>query len=166
RMHVIGLIDNYNNLTQEQVMEYYKTRYVPNNLTFIVVGDVVAAEVREKLENSFKDQPAKSLAPIYIPPEPPQLGLREVHQEFATELTHFAMAWHVPEISHPDVPALDLLSVILGEGHSSRLYRKVREELGLAFAISAFSYTPGDPGLLSVYAVLAPNVASAALSLV
>src|SRR5437016_10378643 len=120
----------HSQLTQEQVMEYYKTRYVPNNLTFIVVGDVVAAEVRETLENSFKDQPAKSLAPIYIPPEPPQLGLREVHQEFATELTHFAMAWHVPEISHPDVPALDLLSVILGEGHSSRLYRKVREELG------------------------------------
>ena len=94
----------------EQVMEYYKTRYVPNNLTFIVVGDVVAAEVREKLEDLFKDQPAKSLAPLYIPAEPPQLGLREVHQEFATELTHFAMAWHVPEISHPDVPALDLLS--------------------------------------------------------
>src|SRR5712672_21998 len=77
RRRVIGLIDIYNNLTQEQVMEYYKTRYVPNNLTFIVVGDVVAAEVRERLENSFKDQPAKSLAPIYIPPEPPQLGLRE-----------------------------------------------------------------------------------------
>ncbi len=166
RLPVIGLIDIYNNLTQEQVMEYYKTRYVPNNLTFIVVGDIVAAEVREKLENLFKDQPAKSLAPLYIPPEPLQLGLREVHQEFATELTHFAMAWHVPEISHPDVPALDLLSVILGEGHSSRLYRKVREESGLAFAISAFSYTPGDPGLLGVDAVLDPKNRSAAQSLI
>jgi zinc protease len=80
-----------------------------------------------------------------------------VHQEFATELTHFAMAWHVPEISHPDVPALDLLTVILGEGHSSRLYRKVREESGLAFAISAFSYTPGDPGILGVDAILDPQ---------
>ncbi len=166
RLPVIGLIDIYDHLTQEQVMEYYKTRYVPNNLTFVVVGDVVAAEVREKLENLFKDQPAKSLAPIYIPAEPPQLGLREVHQEFATELTHFAMAWHVPEISHPDVSALDLLSVILGEGHSSRLYRKVREESGLVFAISAFSYTPGDPGLLGVDAVLDPKNRSAAQSLI
>src|SRR6266566_4080731 len=119
RLPVIGLIDIYNNLTQEQVMEYYKTRYVPNNLTFIVVGDVVAAEVRETLENLFKDQPAKSLAPIYIPPEPPQLGLRKVHQE-----------------------------------------------LGLAFAISAFSYTPGDPGLLGVDAVLDPKNRSAAQSLI
>src|SRR5437588_7517614 len=166
RLPVIGLIDIYNQLTQEQVMEYYQTRYVPNNLTFVVVGDVVAARVRETLENLFKDQPARSLAPIYIPAEPPQLGLREVHQEFATELTHFAMAWHVPEIAHPDVPALDLLSVILGEGHSSRLYRKVREESGLAFSISAFSYTPGDPGLLGVDAVLDPKNRSAAQSLI
>src|SRR5436309_2104546 len=166
RLPVIGLIDIYNQLTQEQVMEYYKRRYVPNNLTFIVVGDIVAAEVREKLENLFKGQPAKSLAPIYIPAEPPQLGLREVHQEFATELTHFAMAWHVPEIAHRDVPALDLLSVILGEGHSSRLYRKVREESGLAFSISAFSYTPGDPGILGVDAILDPKNRSAAQSLI
>src|SRR6184192_1797200 len=136
RFPVIGEIEIYNQLTQEQVMQYYRTRYVPNNLTFVVVGDVCAAEVRKKVEEFFKDRPAKSLAPIYIPAEPPQLGLREVHQEFATELTHFAMAWHVPEIAHPDVPALDLLSVILGEGHSSRLYRKVREESGLAFSIS------------------------------
>jgi zinc protease len=157
RLPVIGLIDIYNQLTHEHVMEYYKTRYVPNNLTFVVVGDVSGAEVRKKVEEFFKDRPAKSLAPIYIPAEPPQLGRREVHQEFATELTHFAMAWHVPEISHPDVPALDLLTVILGEGHSSRLYRKVREESGLVFAISAFSYTPGDPGILGVDAILDPQ---------
>src|SRR5438128_2043177 len=166
RLPVIGLIDIYNQLTHKQVLEYYKRRYVPNNLTFIVVGDIVAAGVRENLENLFKDQPAKSLAPIYIPAEPAQLGLREVHQEFATELTHSAMAWHVPEITHPDVPALDLLSVILGEGHSSRLYRKVREESGLAFSISAFSYTPGDPGILGVDAILDPKNRSAAQSLI
>jgi zinc protease len=166
RLPVIGLIDIYNCLTHEQVMEYYQARYVPNNLTFVVVGDVCAAEVRKKVEEFFKDRPAKSLAPIYVPAEPPQLGRREVHQEFATELTHFAMAWHVPEIAHPDVPALDLLTVVLGEGHSSRLYRKVREESGLAFAISAFSYTPGDPGILGVDAILDPQNREATQNLI
>jgi zinc protease len=166
RLPVIGLIDIYNCLTHEQVMEYYQARYVPNNLTFVVVGDVCAAEVRKKVEEFFKDRPAKSLAPIYVPAEPPQLGRRDVHQEFATELTHFAMAWHVPEIAHPDVPALDLLTVVLGEGHSSRLYRKVREESGLAFAISAFSYTPGDPGILGVDAILDPQNREATQNLI
>jgi zinc protease len=166
RLPVIGLADIYNQLTHEQVREYYKARYVPNNLTFVVVGDVCAAEIREKVEEFFKNRPAKSLPPIYIPAEPPQLGRREVHQEFTTELTHFAMAWHVPEIAHPDVPALDLLTVILGEGHSSRLYRKVREESGLAFAISAFSYTPGDPGILGVDAILDPQNREATQNLI
>jgi zinc protease len=166
RLPVIGLIDIYNQLTHEQVMEYYKARYVPNNLTFVVVGDVSAAEVRKKVEEFFKDRPAKSLPPIYIPAEPPQLGRREAHQEFATELTHFAMAWHVPEIAHPDVPALDLLTVILGEGHSSRLYRKVREESGLAFSISAFCYTPGDAGILGVDAILDPQNREATQNLI
>src|SRR5246500_1042952 len=53
RLPVIGLIDIYNQLTHQQVTEYYKARYVTNNLTFIVVGDVSAPEVRKKLEDLF-----------------------------------------------------------------------------------------------------------------
>jgi zinc protease len=163
---VIGDIEIYNQLTQDQVMQYYKTRYVPNNLTFVVVGDVDAAKVRQQLTEFFKAYPEKSLKPVFIPEEPPQLGRREVHQEFATELTHLSLAWHIPEVTNPDVPALDLLSSILGDGRSSRLYRRVREEAGLAYRISAFSYTPGDPGLFGIDATLDPKKREAAEQLV
>ena len=162
RFPVIGELEIYNQLTQEQVLQYYKTRYVPNNLTFIVVGDVDAEKVRQQLTELFKSYPEKSLKPLFIPTEPPQLGRREVHQEFATELTHLSLAWHIPEVTNPDVPALDLLSTILGDGRSSRLYRRVREEAGLAFSISAFSYTPGDPGLFGVDATVDPKKREAA----
>src|SRR5881396_3864301 len=163
---VIGDIEIYNQLTQDQVMQYYKTRYVPNNLTFVVVGDVDAAKVRQQLTEFFKAYPEKSLKPVFIPEEPPQLGRREVHEEFATELTHLSLAWHIPEVTNPDVPALDLLSSILGDGRSSRLYRRVREEAGLAYRISAFSYTPGDPGLFGIDATLDPKKREAAEQLV
>ena len=166
RLPVIGDIQIYNQLTRDQVMEYYKTRYVPNNLTFIVVGDVDAQKVREQLTAFFKDYPEKSLRPVYIPQEPPQLGMREAHNEFPTELTRLSFAWHIPEITNPDVPALDLLSVILGEGRSSRLYRRVREESGLAYGISAFSYTPGDPGLLGIDSTVEPAKRDAVRDLV
>jgi len=166
RFPVIGEIEIYNQLTQEQVMQYYKTRYVPNNLTFIVAGDVDAEKVRGQLTELFKLYPEQSLKPVFIPAEPPQLGRREVHQEFPTELTHLELAWHIPEITSPDVPALDLLSTILGEGRSSRLYRRVREEAGLAFRISAFSYTPGDAGLFGIDATLDPKKREAAEQLV
>ncbi|HEU5312428.1 MAG TPA: pitrilysin family protein, partial [Candidatus Udaeobacter sp.] len=162
RFPVIGEIEIYNQLSQEQVMQYYKTRYVPNNLTFIIVGDVEAEKVRQQLADLFKPYREKSLQPVFIPAEPPQLGRREVHQEFATELTHLSLAWHIPAVTNPDVPALDLLSTILGEGRSSRLYRRVREEAGLAFRISAFSYTPGDPGLFGIDATVDPKKREAA----
>ena len=77
-----------------------------------------------------------------------------MHEEFSTELTRLALTWHVPGITHPDVPAIDLLSTILGDGRSSRLYRRLREEKGMVFGISAYSYTPGDPGLLGIDATL------------
>ena len=157
RLPVIGQLEIYNQLTQEQVMQYYKTRYVPNNLTFIVVGDVDGEKIRDQLIEFFKNYPEKSLKPTFVPAEPPQLGHREVHNEFATELSRLALAWHIPELTHPDVPALDLLSIILGEGRSSRLYRRVREEAGLAFGVSSFSYTPGDPGLLGAEATVDPK---------
>ncbi|MEO7166753.1 MAG: pitrilysin family protein [Spartobacteria bacterium] len=157
RLPVIGEIQIFDQLTQQDVAEYYRTRYVPNNLTFVVVGDVDAGEVHDQLSKYFAAYPARPLEPRYIPQEPTQQGRREVNEEFATELTRLALAWHVPEITHPDVPALDLLSTILGDGRSSRLYRRVREEAGLVFGISAFSYTPGDPGVLGVDATLDPE---------
>ncbi|MGI8432696.1 MAG: insulinase family protein [Chthoniobacterales bacterium] len=157
RLPVIGDIQVFDQLTRENVYKYYKARYVPNNLTFVVVGDVDADHVYAQLAALFQEHPRRSLQPVYIPAEPPQMGRREVNEEFATELTRLAFAWHIPEITHPDVPALDLLSTILGDGRSSRLYRRVREETGLAFSVGAFSYTPGDPGILGVDATLEPE---------
>src|SRR3954463_6994629 len=93
RLPVIGQMEIYNQLTQEQVVQYYKSRYVPNNLTFVVVGDVDAEKVHQQLAEYFKDYPGKSLKPVFVPEEPLQLGRREVHQEFATELTRLSLAW-------------------------------------------------------------------------
>src|SRR6185503_8415518 len=84
RLPVIGEMEIYNQLTQEQVMQYYKSRYVPNNLTFIVVGDVDSGKVRQQLTEFFKDYPGKSLKPVFVPAEPPQLGRREVNNAVAT----------------------------------------------------------------------------------
>jgi zinc protease len=166
RLPVIGLLDVFNQLSREQVLEYYRTRYVPNNLTFIVVGDVDREAVYQQFADFFQAYPAKSLQPVFIPHEPPQLGRREMHQGFITELTRLSLAWHIPEITHPDVPALDLLSTILGDGRSSRLYRQLREESRLAYGVSAFSYTPGDPGLLGIDATVEPDKREAARELI
>ena len=57
RHPVIGYLDVYNKLKRDDVMAYYKTRYVPNNLTFVVAGDVDAEKIREQVEEAFKNYP-------------------------------------------------------------------------------------------------------------
>jgi zinc protease len=150
RMPIIGHIDIYNQLKRDDVMEYYKLRYVPNNMFFVIAGDIDAEAVRAQLEQFFAGYPRKSLPPIYIPQEPLQLGKRRVDTEFPTELTRLNLAWHIPSVTSPDIPALDLLSTILGEGASSRLNQTLREKLGLVNSIGAYCYSPGDPGIFGI----------------
>ncbi len=157
RHPVIGHLDVFNALTRDDLAAYYRARYVPNNTFFVVVGAVSAAEVRERLEQHYADSPRRALPPIHIPAEPPQLGRRENHREFATELTRLHLAWHVPAITHADVPALDVAAVILGGGRSSRLYRRLREERGLVHSIDAWCWSPSEGGLFGFDAMLDPG---------
>jgi zinc protease len=156
RIPVIGHIDIYNQLKRDDVMEYYKLRYVPNNIFFVIAGDVDAGKVHDQLEQYFSNYPRKSLPPVYVPREPKQLGKRRADIEFPTELTRLNLAWHIPSVTSPDVPALDVLSTILGDGASSRLNQRLREKLGLVNAIGAYCYTPGHPGLFGIDANLNP----------
>ena len=160
---VIGHLDVFNQLTRDDVLAYYKARYVPNNLTFVVVGDVDAGAVLAQLETLFAGHPRRALPPVFLPAEPPQLGGREAHREFPTELSRTVASWHIPCVTHPDVPALDVLATALGEGRSSRLYRIVREEKKLAHFVAAFSYVPAEPGLFGLDATTDPDKREAAL---
>jgi len=153
---VIGHMSVYNTLTRENVLQYYKARYVPNNLTFIVVGAVDGKKIHAQLEEFYQDYSRVALPSIYIPQEPPQLGKREVHQEFPTELSRVMLAWHVPGLEHPDIPALDVLATVMGDGRTARLYRELREKKGLVFSISSSVYSPSDPGVLVVSAATDP----------
>ena len=67
RLPVIGQLDIFNQLTQEDVMRYYKARYVPNNLTFIVVGDVDAEAVYQQLGDFLQGLPGE-IAPAGLHP--------------------------------------------------------------------------------------------------
>ena len=154
---IIGHLDVFNALRRDDVMAYYKARYVPNNMFFVIVGDVDAAAVRAQLGGLFAKHPRRPLPPVFIPAEPEQLGRREAHVEFATELTRLHLTWHVPSAAHRDIPALDVAATVLGSGRSSRLYKKLREELALVHSADAWCYAPGQCGLFGVDAELDPG---------
>ncbi len=154
---VIGYLDIYNKLTRQDVVDYYKARYVPNNLTFVVTGDVDAEKIHAELGKLFENQPRRALDPIYVASEPIQLGRRDVHEEFPTELTRLSLSWRIPGLTDSDTPALDLLGEILGSGRSSLLNTDIRERKELAHSVSAGMMALQNEGLFVIQAVTDPD---------
>ncbi len=152
RYPIIGYPEIFNQLTREDVLAWYREKYVPNNLFFVVVGDVAASAVEEQLRAAFAAARARPLPPPAVPVEPRQVAPRELFEEAPVELVHLHFAWHIPDVRHPDMPVLDVLAGVLGHGRSSRLYQQVRERRGLVTGIEAWTYTPGGEGLLGISA--------------
>ena len=154
RFTVIGYLDIFNGLKPEDIRGYYREKYVPNNIVFVVVGDIKTDEVVAQIRTAYAKSKAGSLPSVALPEEPRQTAPREIVEEAPIELGHLHFAWHIPDLRHPDVPVLDVLATLLGSGRSSRLYQAVRERKGLVHSVEAWTYSPGDPGLFGLSAVV------------
>ncbi len=154
RLTVIGYPDIFNELKREDIYHYYREKYAPNNVFFVVVGDMNAAEVEQQIRDAFAGSRTRPMPPAVLPEEPPQMAAREVIEEAPIEMAHFHFSWHIPELRHPDVPVLDVLATLLGSGRSSRLYRQVREKQGLVNSVDSWTYNPGNPGLFGMSALV------------
>jgi zinc protease len=158
REPVIGHLDIYNKLTRQDVLDYYKRRYVPNNLCFVVVGDVKASEVRDQLGAFFEKYPRIALEPVPVAEEPPQLGKKEGRDTFPTDLSRMNIAWRAPGATSPDAPAVEVLSAVLAAGTSSVLNSEIREKKGLVHKIGGGLYTLSPTeGLIYIGAVADPG---------
>ncbi|HKI68663.1 MAG TPA: pitrilysin family protein, partial [Verrucomicrobiae bacterium] len=154
RFTVIGYPDIFNEVKPDDIRGYYSEKYAPNNVFFVVVGDVKSDEVVAHIREAYKSTKAKPMPPVVLPEEPKQTAPREVVEEAAIELGYAHFVWHIPELRHPDVPILDVLAVMLGSGRSSRLFREIREKQGLVHYVDAWTYNPGNPGLFGMSAIV------------
>lgn len=156
RYTVIGYPDIFNEVTREDLAAFYQEKYAPNNIFYVVVGDFKADQIEAQIREAFAKVRARPLPPQVLPEEPRQAGPRDIIEEAPIELGHFHIAWHIPDLRDPDTPILDVLATLLGSGHSSRLYQEVREKLGIVHSADAWTYSPGNPGLLGVSAIIDP----------
>ncbi len=162
RFTIIGYPDIFNELKPDDIRNYYHEKYAPNNVFYVVAGDVKNSEVVAQIKTAYAKTKARAIPPAVLPLEPKQIGERTIIEEANVELGHVHFAWHIPELRHADIPILDVLAVLLGSGRSSRLHQQVREKQGVAHHVDAWTYSPGLPGLFGVSAVVDGEQFSAA----
>jgi len=158
RRPVIGYAQDIQNLTRQDVQDFFDTYYVPNNLTIAVVGDVNPAEVQRLARIYFGRYPSKPEPPTLTATEPPQTAPRELTLKLPSQ-PWYLEAYHRPARNHPDHVVYELIGSLLSDGRTSRLYQSLVEQQRVALSAQGFNGFPGDrfPNLMLFYVLTAPN---------
>ena len=137
RWPVIGWMSDLRTLNPDDLVKHYRTYYAPNNAVIIVVGDVDQKQIMEKIRTSFGSIPAGPPIPAITSVEDEQKGERRVYVKKEAELPYIMTAYKVPNLSHEDGFALDVLGSILSDGKSSRLYHALVYDQQIALSVWA-----------------------------
>ena len=153
---VIGSEESVRSFTREGILRFYRRWYQPENCVLVAVGDFREAQVLELAQRLFAWPRAElaTAAPRDAEPRREEPAVR-VRRDVLKE-GYLSVAWPAPALRGEDVPALDALSLVLGHGEASRLFRALKRDRLLCTEAQASCYTPVDPGLTIVGLTLQP----------
>jgi zinc protease len=154
---VLGWLEDVEALEPEDLWSFYEANYAPNNAHLVLVGDFDLEEAFEQVRSRFAPIPPVPRAPRRGVREPPQRGERRVLLEREGEAPHLSMAFHVPEASHPDTPALALLDVLLSSGRTSLLHARLVDHEKIATSVDSSGSETRQPYLFFIHAELHPG---------
>jgi predicted Zn-dependent peptidase len=151
----IGSMDDLNAGTVEDVREFFKTYYAPNNAVVSIVGAVKTSDVTARVRKYFGNIPRqKPPQPVDLSEPPPPGERRAAIDDKLARVPQLVMVYQVPEAGHPDNFVLGALGAILGGGESSRLYQRLVKEKELATSVSASAGRNKGPSLFQISAML------------
>jgi zinc protease len=165
---VIGSMRDLDAASVEDVREFFRTYYVPNNATAVLVGDFDSRQALA-LVTQYLGRVPKSDRPVPrdIPNEPPQAQEKRVTLQEDWPLPAVVVAHHITYDGNPDSYPLHIASKVLSDGQSSRIYRKLVYEKGIALAAFGGGNIIEDPNLFYAVAIVqpghTPNEAASAL---
>jgi zinc protease len=140
---VIGYMEDLTAASAEDVREFFRKYYAPQNASLVIAGDINPAEARKKVEYWFSDvKPGKPADPIEVPP----VALPGVVKETMTDqvqLPRLTMVWVSPAMYAPGDAELDVVASVLAGGKNSRLYKRLVYDLQIAQNVSAFQASNG-----------------------
>ncbi len=155
RFPVIGSKAIVEKLTRQNIVDFRKKWYVPENMFLLVVGDVDPVAVRQDVERLTADVKPTAFFQPPLPQEPREEQIRgSLVRNRSAKQAWLNIAFHIPSMKGNDVNALDLAADILGGRDDSRLLRILKQEKGLVNSFYAYSMTPKESGLMILSATL------------
>lgn len=143
-------ISHIEDATMSDVRDFFFRYYIPSNAILVVAGNVTVDQVRKLSEKWFGQIPSGTKRERKLPAEPIQIKKKQTIVESDVPADALYKAYHMPGRFHKDFYALDLLSDVLGRGHSSRLYNQLVKEKEIFTSVSAFTMGTIDPGSLVI----------------
>ncbi|HEU5262953.1 MAG TPA: pitrilysin family protein [Gemmatimonadales bacterium] len=154
---VIGSMADLSAATLEDVRDFFRTYYTPNNATLAIAGDVTPRHVRRLVERYFGDIP-RGPAVTRTPPPPVELSADAYATlEDRVQLPRVYNAWHTVKAFADDDATLDVLANVLAGGRPSRLYKRLVYELQIATEVVAFQESGRIDGKFEVFATARPG---------
>ena len=154
---VVGWMKDLERITRDEMVEYFRTYYAPNNCTILVSGDFDPTWVRAKLREYFGDIPRQAPPPKPVNAEPEQRGERRAEVHYPSETVTFVAGYKAPSNADPDRYAIEVLASVLSGGESSRLHRALVYDQQIALSADA-GYRPGlEPGLFECWVEMKPG---------
>ncbi len=154
---VIGYMEDLTAASAEDVREFFRKYYAPQNASLVVAGDINPVEARKKIEYWFADvKPGKTADPIEVPP----VGLTGVVTETLTDrvqLPRLYLVWLSPALYRPGDAELDVAASVLAGGKNSRLYKRLVYDLQVAQSVVAYQESAGLSSLFRIEITARPS---------
>jgi predicted Zn-dependent peptidase len=154
----IGAMADLDAATIDDVREFFKTYYAPNNATLVLVGDLDTKTTLEKVRKYFGDIPRQE-APkaVNLADEPQKQERRATIPDKFARLARLDVLYKTPSAAEQDFYALYMLAQVLGGGESSRLYQTLVKDKEVAVQASTFAVPQKGPGMFWISAVARPG---------
>ena len=154
---VVGWMKDLERITRDEMVDYFRTYYAPNNCVLLLVGDFEPADAKAKVAQYFASIPRQTPPAPPVNSEPDQNGEKLVDVRYPSETVSIDVGYKAPSVKSDDIWTLDILSNILSGGESSRLHQALVYDQQIALSAGSSYRTGLEPGLFEFYVELKPG---------
>ncbi len=158
---VIGWMGDLNRIRREDMLEYFRIHYAPDNCILVLTGDFETKAALDSIRAYFGGIPRQPVPPQPPDSEPEQRGERRAQVHYPAQNVSLDLGYKAPDLRSHDVPTLEILSRILSDGESSRLHRALVYDQEIALGVTTSFQPHLDPTLFEVFVELKPGKSGA-----